>query len=213
MKRIFTILALTAVILSIFARVQWRKCEALTYLDQYGNLHDWHFFGHPLARELSIPRWLPGVWPRSLAVNDIPPDAARYAGAIGKLPRLDTIMVFVYEPMSMKIFTALGAVPGAKLLDLTSTSVNDSAFQHFTQFATVETLLLNHSTITDASVTHILKFRRVHTLDLYENTLSDSAAIELAQLPALREVSLDERVSPQTIAALRAKRHDVRIDQ
>ncbi len=97
-------------------------------------------------------------------------------------------MVFVYEPMSIDIFTALGAVRGAKILDLTSTSVSDSAFERFTQFGTVEELLLNHSTITDASVTHILRFQHVRILSIYTNNLVDASVLQLGQLPELRMI-------------------------
>jgi hypothetical protein len=217
MKRTHTILAVIGIALFVvaalrFAVVQTRKDEAIAYLAEYGEISDWECLGYRFAEKRSIPRWLPGVWPRSLAINEIPPDPARYAAAVRKLPRLDMIMVFVYEPMSIEIFAALGTIP-CKRLDLTSTSVSDSAFQKFTQFATVEELFLGVSTITDASMTHILKFRQVRELELNDNILSDSKVLELAQLPALATLSLDERLLPETIAALRAIRPDLKVDQ
>lgn len=213
MRRVLSICAVIAVVLSLFAALQWRKCNALALLDGCGEIDDWQFFGHALARDTAVPRWLPGVWPRSLAINQIPPDTTRYASAVKTLPGLDIIMVFVYEPMSIDIFTALGAVRGAKILDLTSTSVSDSALEKFTQFGTVEELLLNHSTITDASVTHILRFQRVRTLSIYTNNLSDSSVLQFGQLPELRILDLDERLGAQTVATLHARRPDLELNQ
>lgn len=211
MKRKYTILVVIGISLSTFAIVQTRKNETFAYLAEYGEVSDWEFFGYRLAPNSSVPRWLPGVWPRSLAINEIPADPTRYATAVRQLPGLDEIMVFVYEPMTIDVFTALGAVHGVKRLDLTSTSVNDSAFQRFTQFATVEELFLDFSTITDASMPHILNFRHVRELDIYNTALSDAKVLEVAQLPALHGVSLDEHLSSETIAELRAKRPDLKV--
>jgi len=213
MKPALTIFTAIGVVLAVFAVTLWQKSEALAYLAQNGEIDDWQFFGHPIAPTRSIPRWLPGVWPRSLAINAIPLDTKRYVAAVRRLPGLDMIMVFVYEPMSIDIFTALGSVSDVKRLDLTSTSVSDSAFQKFMQFATVEELFLDFSAITDVSMEHILKFRNVRELEIYQNSFSGPKVLELARLPALRIVSLDERLSPDTVAALQAQRPDLTVNQ
>jgi hypothetical protein len=199
------ICALAALGLGICTVSEWRKVQSFDYLQEYGGLGDWSFCGHELDQDTFIPRWFPGVWPRHLSINTPPEDTARYAAAVRSLPRLDSIMVFVYRPMSVDVFTALGAVPAVKVMDLSSSSVTDEAFEKFQQFATVEKLLLDNSGISDASMRHLIRFTAVRTLNIYNVQLTDAAVIQVASLPALQEVAVDGKLSAETIAALRLK--------
>ena len=214
MKLVIKILAILAVVLAIDVTfLQWRKTKALDYLVQHAEAEEWYWFSHSLGSGApSIPYWVPGVWPRSLAINSVPKDQARYAAAIRRLPRLDYIMIFVWEPMDSEVFAALGTVPDVRFLDLGSEIITDTTFERFTQFSTVESLQIDNSSITDKSMDHLLKFRKVRVLDFYHNSVSASQIGQLAQLPALEEVSLDEKLPPTTVLALHVSRPDLKIN-
>ncbi len=171
-----------AVLVLAYALERYPAIRTFRVLEGGGQLYNW---SGPSFFPEHFRRFVPFSRPKTIVVNQAPPNTGQYVSALKEFGRADEILHFAPD-LPSEVYEALGSLRDVRTLVLHYLP-SDHSFQCFNQVDSVESLCIVDSFVSDASLSHLEKFRNVTELEVWLTGVTPKVADVVGRLPKLKE--------------------------
>lgn len=151
----------------------------------------------------------------SYTLFEPPSNPEVFAKALGRIDKLERLMVFSHGQVDRVVWEALGDITVLNVLDLNYGSVDDAAFESLERVSKVEMLIVRDSAVTEKGIQNLSRFESLNNLTIRSNIPGPGLIDQLQDLPRLKTFYLFTPPSPavdRAIEALMQKRPSLEVD-